>query len=89
MIRDAGNTEIPALIVLRDKGYDLWIEPDENKKWIDWRAEKECRQFSATSPNILLGLVSMQEWRGDEWQLKASEPDLYDELLSKAYPDEG
>jgi len=89
LIREAGNTHNPALIVLREKGYSLWIEPDqdEESEYTDWRAEKNDRQFSATDPNVLLGLVAMQEWRGDSWQCKVVEPDISDELFSKAYPD--
>ncbi len=90
MIREAGNTQNPSLLVLREKGYDLWIEPDEEEEseFTDWRAEKDGRQFSATDPNALLGLVAMQEWRGDNWQLKKSEPSISDELFEAAYPDE-
>ena len=88
-IREAGNTWNPSLKVLRDKGYSLWIVPsDEDEEFTDFRAEKNGREFSATNPNVLLGLVAMQEWRGDDWKYKSNEPDILDELFSKAYPDE-
>jgi hypothetical protein len=79
----------PALLVLREKGYDLWIEPtDEEGELSDYRAEKGGRQFSATCPVSLLGLVAMQEARGDDWRWKPSEPDINDELFESAYPDD-
>ena len=89
MIREAGNTWNPALNVLRKKGYKLWIEPDkdETDPYTDWRAEKDGRRFSATDPNILLGLVAMQELRGDDWRHQESDTDIYAELYSEAYPD--
>lgn len=89
-IRIAGNTQNPVLMALRAKGYRLWIEPDEDPdcEFEDWNAEKDGRYFSATNPLELLGLVAMQEVRGDDWQAELDDPDIYDELLSAAYPDE-
>lgn len=89
MIRIAGNTQNPSLITLREKGYRLWIEPDdEESEFTDWNAEKDGRYFSATDPVELLGLVAMQEFRGDDWRVKPDEPDISDELFSAAYPDD-
>ena len=91
-IRIAGNTQNPALNTLREKGYKLWIEPDdpneEESEFIDWNAEKNGRYFSATDPVELLGLVAMWEFRGDDWQHKTEEPDIAGELIHAAFPDE-
>lgn len=90
VIREAGNTWNPSLNVLRQKGYKLWITPEEDETidFTEWCAEKDGRQFSATDPNILLGLVAMQEWRGDDWQKKEFDTNIRDELFSEAYPDD-
>lgn len=88
MIRIAGNTQNPALNTLREKGYRLWIEPNDEAEFLDWNAEKSGRYFSATDPVELLGLVAMHEYRGDDWQARSSEPDICDELFSNAYPEE-
>lgn len=84
-IRIAGNTQNPALNTLREKGYRLWIEPDDpsedEPEFIDWNAEKGGRYFSATGPVELLGLVAIQEYRGDDWQQKIDEPDIGSELI--------
>lgn len=88
-IRIAGNTQNPALTTLREKGYRLWIEPEtEESEYTDWNAEKAGRYFSATDPLELLGLVAMQEFRGDDWRAKSHETDIVDELFSTAYPDD-
>ena len=92
-IRIAGNTQNPALNTLREKGYKLWIEPDdlseESGEFIDWNAQKNGRYFSATDPAELLGLVAMWEFRGDDWQQKTGESNIADELIHAAYPGEG
>lgn len=77
-------------MALRAKGYRLWIEPDKDPEceFENWNAEKDGRYFSATNPEELLGLVAMQDVRGDDWQAKLGDSDIYDELLSTAYPEE-
>lgn len=84
-IRIAGNTQIPALLALRVKGYTL-------KKWFmgpgrrdgQYDAEKDGRTFSATSPEELLGLIAMWEVRGDDWRWRQGEPDMLRELNAVA-----
>lgn len=91
-IRIAGNTDIPALLALRAKGFRVWLEytkiDDPTNPWHpympDYQAGKEGAYFSATTPVELLGLVAMWETRGDDWRLKQGEPDILDELLESA-----
>ena len=91
-IRIAGNTEIPALLALRAKGYRVWLEymkiDDPKSPWHpympDYQAQSEFGYFSATSAVELLGLVAMWETRGDDWKFKHGEPDILDELRSAA-----
>lgn len=82
------NTYDPALFVLRKKGYRVWVEPGgaEGESG-GWRAEKDGRDFYASDPLRLLGLIALWEQRGDDWQLSAGDPDLYDEIRAAAYPD--
>lgn len=83
-IRIAANTHNPALQTLKEKGYHLWVEPDEpgeETEFTDWNAEKNGRFFSATDPVELLGLVAMHEHRGDDWASKNTEPDISEALL--------
>ena len=83
-IRIAGNTENPALLALRAKGYRVWLEytkvDDPKSPWQpympDYQAEKEGTYFSATTPVELLGLAAMWETRGDDWKPLMFLPDL-------------
>ena len=75
----SGNTYNPSLIVLRRKGYDLWLEAGENGSL--WCAKKGDQRFLAYSGPELLGLVALWEELGDNWNLQA--PDIYSELLDK------
>jgi hypothetical protein len=93
-IRIAGNTENPCLLALRAKGYELtlWFTKDPAGGYNqNFDAEKGGRSFSATTAAELLGLVAMWEVRGDDWQTRPGEPDIYDELYpsSVTYDAEG
>jgi hypothetical protein len=91
-IRIAGNTEVPALLALRAKGYRVWLEytkVDDPKSpchpyMPDYQAQSEFGYFSATTPVELLGLVAMWETRGDDWKLKPEERDILNELMDAA-----
>jgi hypothetical protein len=59
----AANTEIPALLVLENNGYEITS--------IDgsvWRAIKNKNEFVANSPLELLGLIELFNQRGDAWR---------------------
>lgn len=58
----SGNTYNPCLIVLRNKGYDLWLEKGENGSL--WCAKKGGQSYLAYSPPELLGLVVLWESLG-------------------------
>ncbi|QDT88285.1 hypothetical protein MalM14_59820 [Gimesia chilikensis] len=75
-ISSAGNTHNPCLIILREKGYELWLE---------WReigslfcARKDGLKFKGTSGSELLGIVSLWEHFGNDWDRQA--PNVRDEL---------
>jgi hypothetical protein len=72
----SGNTYNPSLIVLRDKGYDLWLEPGENGSL--WCARKGDQSFLAYSGPELLGLVVLWEQLGETWNRQV--PDILGEL---------
>ena len=80
-VHNVGNV---AIITLREKGYRVWWVASERPSADDWWAEKEGREFVATSPLALLGLVALWEERGDEWHEKAGEADLLRELKREA-----
>jgi hypothetical protein len=73
----SGNTSNPSLIVLRNKGYDLWLEKGDNGSL--WCARKGDHSFLAYSGPELLGLVTLWENLGKEWNQQR--PDVYSELV--------
>lgn len=88
----AGNTQGPAPLALRAKGFRVWLEytkvSDPKSPWHPYlpryQAERDGAYFSATTAVELLGLVAMWETRGNDWRLKRGEPDLLDELMEAA-----
>jgi hypothetical protein len=84
-IRIAGNTQIPALLVLRAKRYHValtYAAPDMSP---DYTAERDGCLFSADSPEALLGLVAMWEAMGSAWRaLTDSERAWFDQLMEAA-----
>ena len=73
----AGNTEVPAYLVLTQKGYVVTANdlPEEHSNWC---AEKDGARFQADTLIEVLGLVSMYEVRGSNWA--ASDRDIDDFL---------
>ena len=80
-VHDVGNVSI---VILRGKGYRVWWEASERPSADDWWAELEGREFVATTPLALLGLVALWESRGDEWKEKQGEPNLLGKLKREA-----
>ena len=76
----SGNTYNPSLIVLRDKGYDLWLEKADDGSSL-WCARKGDQRFLAYSGPELLGLVALWEHLGENWNQQ--NPDIYVELIDR------
>ncbi len=74
----AGNTANPALLVLKAKGYELHIEQEGDEATV-YIARQNGREFLAYSAAELLGLVTLWENLGDDWNKQ--EPDVLTELL--------
>ncbi len=85
-LADAANTYNRALAVVRKKGYRIYYYPDEDEERTGcfW-AIKDKRDFIASDPLGLLGLITMWEYFGDEWQALAV-PNIYDEVMDVAVP---
>lgn len=88
-IAEAGTLLNPALFVLEKNGYKLgaYDSSSEKLEQITWFAVKGKRMFIAYDPLKLLGIVSLWENLGDDWQ-ELPRIDLYDELLEEIFPDE-
>jgi hypothetical protein len=89
---DVYNT---CLLLLRQKGYKLWVEGDLDPDGcvsplsLSWKAKKDGYDFQANNPIELLGLISLYELKAPsrpskpQWW-KIDGPDLYQELLNEA-----
>lgn len=87
-IADAMNTYNPALQVLKDQGYEIWVEAGESDDDEDlWCARKESSELVAFDPLRLLALSAILESRGGNWGKKSDEKDLYDLIMEEAYKD--
>jgi hypothetical protein len=70
-------THNPALLVLREKGYELAIIPDKNGGASTFVATAPGRRFSANGGAELLGLVTTREHFGEDWNRQV--PDVMDD----------
>lgn len=77
---DAMNTYNPALNILVELGYEVFVmvytEEDGLEQKGDWVAVKDGNEFFARDPLALLGLVVLWEKRGASW-LRADEENIY------------
>jgi hypothetical protein len=83
-LRAAGNVVVPAILALREKGYQVSraiVSPEEREFWY---AEKPDQHFTAEDPIMLLGLVALYEMRGTEWRAPDEEIDRF---FLEFYPD--
>jgi hypothetical protein len=78
-VAEAGNTEVPASLVLEQKGYAIRREISAGGE--DWIAERGDISCCASSVLSLLGLVTMVEARGEHW----AAPDEAIELFLKQH----
>ena len=74
------NVYNTALIILKKKGYSIWIDTELNM----FCAEKDGWDFKANSPCGLLGLISIYEWKSpqkyQEYWWRENGEDLYSKL---------
>ena len=70
-IVSAASTLAPAWLAIREKGYDVSISP--NDKYCV--ARKEDDEFVAEDTVMLLGLISIYETRGENWEATDAEID--------------
>lgn len=77
----AGNTYNPCLIIMRDKGYDLEAEAKSDESLI-WVASRDGVRLSGYSPPELLGIVTLWEHYGPEWNRQS--PNVLDEVLGRS-----
>jgi hypothetical protein len=75
----SGNTYNPCLIVLRQKGYEVWLEKGNHGSL--WCAQKGDRSFLAYNGLELLGLAVLWEELGEGWNKQT--PDIYSELIDE------
>lgn len=69
MMSAAGNTIVPAILVIRKKGFKVWRDSNT----MDWYAESVTQRFIAEDPLYLLALISIREQRGESWHPKEGE----------------
>jgi hypothetical protein len=79
LLSAAGNVEVPAYLVLRQKGY-LVGAYGRSADHGGWYAEKDGSRFQGDSLIEVLGLVCMYEARGANWA--AADQDI-DDFLRK------
>lgn len=84
-IADAMNTYDHALTIIKKKGYKIFLYPDEREEFLGdfWTFDDE-RDFIASDPLRLLGLITLWENFGDDWQ-KTKVKGEYDEILDMAF----
>lgn len=88
-IADAANTYDWALTIIKFKGYKIFLYPDHRDGYYgDFWAIKGNREFIGDDPLRLLGVISLWETLGDNWQTQDKLPceKLYKEIGKKALP---
>lgn len=84
-LADAMNTYDAALGVIRGKSYHLYYLPDEREGFGgDYWAIRDGRDFIASDPLRLLGLITLWEHLGDNWEETATRG-TYDEIMDIAF----
>lgn len=89
-IEASNKTDNPSMILLEEKGYELWLEKIEDSDRVYWCASKEGRGFTGCSGADLLGIVILWERFGSKWHKRY--PKIYDELIDQIddpYDDSG
>ena len=88
-LADAMNTYNHALAALEARGYAVYLEPDEREDHLgSFWAIQEQRDFIASDPLRLLGLVAMWELFGNQWHSTATQ-DIYGRVINASIPCSG
>lgn len=83
ILSEAMNTYNIALQTIKDKGYQIKLELNEDETEIDWWvASKDEKVINAFNPLSLLSLVIIAETYGSQWR-EATKENLYDKILEK------
>jgi len=83
--RDATN---PCALAISAKGYELSIifsRGSDGQLEPEYTAEKDGVRITAVNEVELLGLVTMREMRGPNWETQHGELYIYDVLYSESY----
>lgn len=88
-IADAANTCNTALQIIKTKGYKVFLYPDSRENYSgDFWAIKGSKEFIGADPLRLLGVISIWENKGDDWQNNnLVKEDVFNEIINKAFPD--
>jgi hypothetical protein len=81
-LSSAPSTDNPCLLILREKGYDLQITSSveaNGERLCTYTAERNGSRFAANSGPELLGLVTLWEHFGENWNRQ--EPDILDDIM--------
>jgi len=82
-LSEAMNTYNSALSIIKEKGFDIKVELDENRENIDcWTAQKRDLEIFGFNPLSLLGLITISEQYGENWR-QIETGNLYDEILER------
>jgi hypothetical protein len=80
------GTHNPALLILRQKGYEIFIVRDQGGGPSTFIATAPGRRFAADGGAELLGLVTIWEHFGEDW--KRQNPDVMNESFCDEPPEE-
>ena len=70
----AGNTEVPAYLVLKEMGFKISVIEIESSEQL-WTAQKQGLELNGASPLELLGLAQLVQCRGTNWRANDKEID--------------
>ena len=88
-LSSALNVYNTCLLILRRRGYELWIK-EINPETIMWFAKKKEYDFAAYSPIELLGLVSIYEYQKPQispvdywWRVEGENDELLEQFINR------
>lgn len=66
-----GNTKVPSYLTILDKGYNVSLKLEDSKTV--WTAENGQMTFVSNDLDSLLGIITMGEVRGKDWEASKSD----------------